>query len=150
MHKLVEILVLQPHDIDKFYELISVFEEVFEMESFTRPNDAHLLKLLGEGKFIAIVALYNNKVIGGLTVYTLDQYYSKQPLAYIYDVAVLTEYQRKGIGKELIEFTRAFCRQKGFEEMFVQADKVDDYAIDFYRLTTPSSEEQVIHFSYKI
>ncbi|HMQ07909.1 MAG TPA: GNAT family N-acetyltransferase [Saprospiraceae bacterium] len=147
---LIKIQVLRPQDIDKFYELITVFEKVFDMESFTRPNEAHLLKLLGEDEFIAVIALNNNKVIGGLTVYTLHQYYSEKPLAYIYDVAVLTEYQRKGIGKKLIEFTRELCRQKGFEELFVQADKVDDYAIDFYRLTTPTSEEQMVHFSYKL
>lgn len=49
----------------------------------------------------------------------------------------------------MIEFTNEFFRQKGFEEVFVQADKVDDYAIDFYRSTKPTDEEQVVHF-YKL
>jgi aminoglycoside 3-N-acetyltransferase I len=78
----------------------------------------------------------------------LDQYYSTKPLAYLYDLAVLTEYQRKGVGRKLIEFTNNYCRQEGFKEVFVQADKMDDYALDFYRSTNPTLEEQVVHFSY--
>lgn len=45
-------------------------------------------------------------------------------------------------------FTNDYCRREGFEEIFVQADKVDDYAIDFYRSTNPTTEQQVVQFSY--
>ena len=41
-------------------------------------------------------------------------------------------------------------QSKNLEELFVQADKVDDYAIDFYRATGPTNEEQVIHFYYSL
>lgn len=99
---------------------------------------------------MAVTAKCEQKVIAGLTVYVLDQYYSEKPLAYIYDLAVLNEYQRMGVGRKLIAFIRELCRQKGFEEVFVQADKVDDYAIDFYRSTQPTDEEQVVHFYYKL
>lgn len=80
----------------------------------------------------------------------LDQYYSERPLAYLYDLAVLAAYQREGIGKRLIAFANDFCRQHGFEELFVQADLVDDYAVEFYRSTNPSNEEQVVHFYYTL
>ncbi len=145
-----EIQILQPNNIEELNELISVFENVFEMKGFERPSQTHLQNLLNKENFFAVIAKTENKIIAGLTVYVLDQYYSEKPLAYIYDLAVLTEYQRKGIGKRLVEFTNDYCRQKGFEEVFVQADKVDDYAIDFYRLTKPTDEEQVVHFYYKL
>jgi aminoglycoside 3-N-acetyltransferase I len=90
------------------------------------------------------------KIIAGLTVYVLDLYYSEKPLAYIYDLAVLPEYQRIGVGKKLVGFTNEYCRQKGFEEVFVQADKADIHALDFYRSTGPTNEEPVIHFYYKL
>jgi aminoglycoside 3-N-acetyltransferase I len=146
---IVEIQVLKPSDLKEFQALIKVFEDVFEMEDFKIPNDAHLQKLLEKEGFFAVAAKHENKVIGGLTVYTIDQYYSLRPLAYIYDLAVMVAYQRKGIGKKLIEFTNEYCRQKGYEEVFVQVDKVDDYALDFYRSTVPSAEEHVVHFYYK-
>ena len=58
------------------------------------------------------------------------------------------EYQRKGVGKKLIKFTNEFCKQMDFHEVFVQAEKEDGYAIDFYRLTNPSREGDVVQFSY--
>jgi aminoglycoside 3-N-acetyltransferase I len=142
--------ILESHHLKELKELVLVFENVFEMKNFELPSDTHLQKLLEKETFIAVVAKTNNKIIGGLTIYVLDQYYSHKPLAYLYDLAVLTNYQRKGVGKKLIAFTNNYCRQKGFEEVFVQADKVDDYAIDFYRTTNPTNEEQVIHFYYTL
>jgi aminoglycoside 3-N-acetyltransferase I len=144
----IEIEILKSNDIDKLNELISVFENVFEMENFKRPSITHFQKLLNGDNFLAIIAKTEGQIIGGLTVYLLPQYYSERPLAYLYDLAVLTEYQRKGIGKKLIEFTIEYCKHQGYEELFVQADKVDGYALDFYRLTKPTAEEQVVQFSY--
>lgn len=145
-----QIQLLKPSDLEELNDLISVFEDVFEMKDLKRPNETHLQGLLKKDTFLAITAKAENKIIGGLTVYILDQYYSEKPLAYIYDLAVLTEYQRKGVGRKLIEFTNEYCKQRGFEEVFVQADKVDDYAIEFYRSTKPTAEEQVLHFYYSL
>lgn len=145
-----DIKILTKNDLSELTALISVFEEVFEMENFVFPDKNHLLNLLQQGTFFAVTAKFEDKVVGGLTVYILDQYYSVKPLAYIYDLAVLTAFQRQGIGKQLIDFTNNCCREKGFVEVFVQADKSDNDAIDFYRSTKPTNEEQVVHFNYKL
>jgi len=141
---------VQPDHVEELNELISVFEVVFEMEDFKQPSQDHLKNLLNKETFFAVVAKTDHKIVAGLTFYVLDQYYSEKPLAYIFDLAVLAEFQRKGVGRKLIEFTTEFCRQKGYEEVFVQADKVDGYAIDFYRSTKPTDEEQVVHFTYNL
>ena len=146
----IEIQLLESQNPEELKELISVFVNVFEKKDFKLPNEMHLQQLLEKETFFAVVAKTNSVIIGGLTVYILNQYYSRRPLAYLYDLAVLTNYQRKGVGKSLLAFTNKYCRQKGFEEVFVQAEKIDDYAIDFYRSTKPTSEEQVMHFSYKL
>lgn len=146
----VDIQVVKSDDLETLNQLISVFEEVFEMKNFKRPTTGHLLKLLRKETFFAVVAKVRNRVVGGLTVYILDQYYSERPLAYIYDLAVLTDYQRKGIGRSLIEFTKECGKRRGFEEVFVQADKVDEHAVKFYRSTRVTEEEQVIHFYYTL
>lgn len=144
----IEIQKISNNDLHGLTDLIEVFVEVFEMEDFVYPGKNHLGRLLQKENFFAVTAKIDNIVVGGLTVYVIDQYYSTKPLAYIYDLAVLTAFQRKGIGKKLIDFTNNYCRQKGFEEVFVQADKVDGYALDFYRSTQPTNEEQVVHFYY--
>ncbi len=145
-----EIKILKSSDVKEFSELISVFEVVFEMENLKQPGEEYLINLLKRDNFFAVVAKVDKKIIAGLTVYILNQYYSDKPLAYIYDLAVLPVHQRKGVGKNLISFTNQYCKKHGFEEVFVQADQIDDYAIDFYRLTNPSREEQVVHFSYNL
>ena len=146
----LEIKKLESHDLDDFAELLQVFTVVFAMENFTSPPKSHLQNLLNKADFLTFVAKTGNKVLGGLTVYILDQYYSMQPLAYIYDLAILTEYQRQGIGNRLITHLVEYCKQNGFEEVFVQADKVDEYAIEFYRSTPIINEEQVVHFYYSL
>ncbi len=145
-----DIQLLTPDHLQELNELLSVFEEVFEMDHVVRPDPTHLQNLLNKETFLAIIATVDGKVVGGMTVYILDQIYSEKPLAYLYDLAVLAFYQRKGIGRNLIEFITGYCRESGFEGIFVQADKADDYAIDFYRSTQPANEEQVVHFYYPL
>jgi aminoglycoside 3-N-acetyltransferase I len=146
----IDIQIIQSNELEELKILISIFEKVFEMDNFKQPKLSHLQNLLDKESFFAITAKKENKTIAGLTVYVLDQYYSDKPLAYLYDLAVLKEHQRKGVGKKLIDFTKDFFRKKGFEEVFVQADKIDGYAIDFYRSTNPTEEEQVVHFYYTL
>ena len=146
----MEVKKLSAQDITQFIELIKVFEIVFEMENFQMPPQTHLEKLLAKPDFMVFVATQDNVVIGGLTIYTLEQYYMTKPLAYIYDLAVKTSLQRQGIGQLLIKAANTHCKALGYEEVFVQADKVDDYALDFYRKTQPTEEEDVSHFYYTL
>lgn len=136
-------------NLKDFVKLIKVFETVFEMEKFSMPDESHLQKLLERDDFLVFAAIKDNEVVGGLTAYTLHQYYSEQPLVYIYDLAVKTEFQRQGIGKKLIAGITDHCKKIGIEEIFVQADLVDKYAIDFYR-STGARHEEVVHFYYPL
>ena len=141
---------LDKKDLTELIELIKLFEVVFEMKDFSMPDTKHLQRLLHRDDFVVFVAKKDGKIVGGLTTYVLEQYYSEKPLAYIFDLAVDNALQRQGIGKKLIAATNKFYRERGFEEVFVQADKVDQYAIDFYRKTRPSREEDVSHFYYTL
>jgi ribosomal protein S18 acetylase RimI-like enzyme len=113
------------------------------------PGEKYLQALLAKEGFFVFVALLDEKVVGGLTAYTLEQYYSERPLVYIYDLAVLSPYQRQGIGKMLMEGITAFGKEIGTEEVFVQADAADQHAIEFYR-ATGGIAEQVVHFYYPL
>ncbi len=144
-----EIKKLNATDLDQFVELIRIFEDVFEMKDFQMPNKNYLETLLSRDDFFVFVSLWEGKVVGGLTAYLLRQYYSEKPLVYIFDLAVKTHLQRKGIGKSLIQAINAYCKDQGMEEVFVQADVVDDYAIDFYK-STGGCPEDVVHFYYPL
>ena len=143
----ISIEKLSRSGINKFLELIRLFEEVFEMKNFQMPPADYLQQLLNRDDFFVFVALQNNKVVGGLTSYIMQQYYSQSPLIYIFDLAVQADLQRKGIGKKLIEGNNEYCKSIGAEAVMVQADEVDGYAIDFYR-STGATGQRVVHFDY--
>jgi ribosomal protein S18 acetylase RimI-like enzyme len=141
--------ILTAADADKFIELINVFAAVFDMKPFELPDSQYLQQLLQRDSFFVVVALAGKRVVGGLTAYTLPQYYCMKPLVYLYDLAVSPDFQRQGIGRQLLRHLNEHCRQIGAEEVFVQADRVDQHALDFYR-STGGNEEDVVHFTYPL
>lgn len=145
-----DIKLLSAKDLDQFIELLNVFEEVFELEKAPLPPKKHLLRVMESPGFFSMVAIHDNKVIGGLTAYTFEQYHSTQPIAYIYDLAVLASFQRKGVGKSLIKIFNDHCKSLGYQEVFVQADKDEPQAVEFYRRTPITEEEDVAHFYYRL
>lgn len=147
MEAAVEIFPLR--DIDQFIELIQLFAEIFEMENFSLPSEAHLRSVLAKEAFFVFAATYKNRIIGGLTAYTIQQYFAESPIAYIYDLAVKVDFQRQGIGKKLIAAATDFFKTKGYKEVFVQADEEDGYALEFYR-STGGIETKVRHFNYML
>ena len=139
-----------PHDaVIQFIELVRVFEDVFEMKNFVMPHESYLHHVLKKEDFMVFVALNQNQVVGGLTAYTLASYYTNSSYVYVFDLAVKREFQRKGIGKMLIAGINTYCKSIGVDEVFVQADLADDYAIDFYR-STGGLPEDVVHFTYPL
>jgi aminoglycoside 3-N-acetyltransferase I len=144
----VEIKLIGVNDVDYFLELISVFKKVFYWDNFIFPNQTYLKKMLNNKNLLSFIAIENNKVVGGLTAYILDRYDSEKPSAYVYDLAVLPDFQRKGFGKQLIAVITEYCKENGFYDVFVQTERDDLQAVNFYRGTKISSEIQATHFTY--
>jgi aminoglycoside 3-N-acetyltransferase I len=96
-------------------------------------SENHLVKVIAKQEHLVFVALPGNKVIAGLTAYILEVFEEEKLIVYIIDLAVKTEYQRKGIGQKLIKEINTYCGAKSISEVFIQADAVDEYAVEFYR-----------------
>ena len=144
----IEIHKLTHNDIDYFVKLIKVFEEVFEWENFSFPTISHLQKLLNNDNLLIFIANKEKQLVGGLTAHVLDRYDSEKPTAYIYDLAVMLDQQRKGIGKALVVALNDYCQKADFNEVFVQAETDDIQAVNFYRKTAITSELKATHFTY--
>jgi ribosomal protein S18 acetylase RimI-like enzyme len=137
-------------DIITLTELIRVYERVFEMADFLLPQDSHLQSLLDNNQIIFYTATGpDGNVIGGLTAYVMPSVYYPASEVYIYDLAVESAWQRKGIGRNLIAALKDYCKGLGCKYIFVQADLVDQHAIDFYR-STGGKQEDVVHFDYEL
>jgi len=130
-----------------FHALVHLFNMVFEAESKIG-SETSLLRLLSSKNFIALAALAENEVVGGLTAYELPMYYSDSSEIFLYDLAVKPEYQRMGVGKRLIERLKNYCAEQGIKEFFVMAHVEDEHAIEFYHATGGKSEN-VVNFLYE-
>ena len=145
----IEYKKLETEDLGYLTELIKVYEVVFEMKDFTLPAAQYLQSLLEKETVIFYAALIDKKVVGGLTAHVLSSTYFPSSEVYIYDFAVETAYQRKGIGRQLINSLKEYCASLRLKEVFVQADLEDRHALDFYQ-ATGGIAESVVHFSYEL
>lgn len=140
---------LAKEDVSTFNSLINLFNMVFEEEEPEIGSDANSLKLLGGKNFVAIAAVSENEVVGGLTAYELPMVYAEYSEIFLYDLAVKAEYQRMGIGKGLIQGLKEYCIKNGIKEFFVMAHEEDEHAIEFYR-STGGKSEKVVSFLYEV
>ena len=145
--KIFEIKRLAKQDLENFKSLITIFNTVFEEAESNIQSDTNLIKLLNNDNFIAIAAISENEVVGGLTAYELPLYYSANSEVFLYDMAVKTEYQRIGIGKQLMSGLKDYCNKNGIEVFFVLAHEEDEHAIEFYH-STGGKSEKVMNFLY--
>lgn len=148
MKRSFKISRIQENDIELFIELVELLNEVFE-ESNKVASKRQLKKLLNKPDFHAIAVIKESKIIGGLTAYELEKYYTDKSELYIYDIAVKAELQNQGIGKELMEYLKAYSTNNGIETIFVEAHSEDEQAVKFYE-STFGKGEKVDHFNFEI
>ena len=144
----IEIVRLDSKDLFPFKKFVSLLNEVFD-EYHTIGSDQHLQKLLDKEDFYAIIAIQDGIIIGGLTAYKLQKYYTNKNELYIYDIAVKKELQNQGVGKMLIQFLKEIGKNDGIETIFVEAHSEDKQAVKFYESTFGKSEK-VDHFNFEI
>ncbi len=142
---------LTTSDIKFLHELLEVFGEAFNDQNTYQnavPSDTHLAALLGKDNFIALVALDDSKVVGGLTAYELEKPEQDRSEIYIYDLAVLEAHRRKGIARGLISELKKIAKDRGVYIIFVQADPGDNPAIKLYE--SLGKREEVYHFDIPV
>ncbi len=120
--------------------------EVFE-EGCEQLSDAYIDRLLAREDFWAIAAWVDDQIVGGVTAHTLPMTRTASSEVFIYDIAVRSDYQRKGVGRHLITELLESAIACGIRVLFVPAENDDPHALDFYRALggTPS---QVTLFTF--
>jgi aminoglycoside 3-N-acetyltransferase I len=144
---------LTPDDVALMEALSATFGEAFnDMDTYTgnRPSADYLRRLLGGDSFIALAALINGSVVGGIAAYELRKFEQQRSEIYIYDLAVLAIHRRKGIATTLIEELKKVAAKRGAYVVFVQADTgvEDGPAIALY--TKLGVREDVLHFDIAV
>jgi aminoglycoside 3-N-acetyltransferase I len=110
--------------------------------------DAYVVSLLRRADFWAIAAIDGTEVVGGVTAHTLPMTRAATSEMFIYDLAVRTDRQREGIGRQLIAFLREAAAREGIDVVFVPADNEDTHALDFY-LAVGATASPVTFFTFE-
>ncbi len=142
---------LTADDLTLMDALLYTFGEAFEeVETYgrARPRADYLRRLLGGDTFIALAALKDDEVVGGLAAYELHKFEQERSEIYLYDLAVASGHRRKGIATALIQALREIAAARGAYVVFVQADLGDEPAIALY--TGLGTREDVVHFDIPI
>lgn len=97
---------LASDDVALMEAMLTTFGKAFdEVETYSaaRPGKAYLERLLGSDYFIALAALKNDSVVGGIVAYELQKFEQARSEIYIYDLAVAAAHRREGIATALIQ-----------------------------------------------
>src|SRR3546814_16339834 len=112
------------------------------MDRYTtaQPATTYLRKLLGSDQFIALAAIEDAAVIGGLTAYVLPKFEQARSEIYIYDLAVAAPHRRKGVATALITELKVTGAARGASVLFIQAAPVDLPALAPYSTLGPRAD----------
>ena len=89
---------IAPNDFALMEALLVTFGDAFgDVETYTgkRPGAAYMQRLLDSDYFIALAALKNDRVVGGITAYELRKFEQERSEIYIYDLAVAVPHRRE-------------------------------------------------------
>lgn len=146
-----EVRLLAPDDVALMDAMLTTFGEAFdEVQTYcgARPSAEYLRRLLGSDYFIALAALKDGEVVGGIAAYELRKFERERSEIYIYDLAVASAHRRQGIATALILELKQIALRRGAYVVFVQADAGDEPAIALY--TKLGTREEVLHFDITI
>ena len=143
---------LGPYDLDGMRSMLRCFGEAFDDAATyvgEQPGDDYLRGLLGDPSFVALGAVIEGEVVGGLVAYELRKFERERSEFYIYDLAVLEAFRRRGIATALIDALKPIARAAAGWVIFVQADAVDAPALALYD-SLGVREDGVFHFDIPV
>ncbi len=140
-------------DLAMMGAISTVFGEAFDdPERYTaaRPSSEYIRGLLADPTFVALAAVVDGRVVGGLVAYELRKFEQERSEFYIYDLAVLAPHRREGMATAMIEALQRIAAARGGYVIFVQADTgvEDEPAIALY--TKLGTREDVLHFDIPV
>lgn len=149
----IDIRELGPDGLPLMHALLTTFGEAFQEAdtySANRPDDSYLRDMLSDGSFIALAALKQDAVVGGLAAYELKKFERERSEIYIYDLAVAEAHRREGIATALIAELQAIAANRGAYVIFVQADTDEDDGPAIALYSSLGEREEVLHFDIDV
>lgn len=119
-------------DVELAAATLAMMAEVFD-EPREALSSAYVRNLLRRADFWLLAALVDAKPVGGVTAFALPLTRVESRELFIYDLAVHTAHQRRGIGRALVLELSNLVAREGIHVAWVPADNEDAHALEFYR-----------------
>lgn len=125
--------------------LDQVLDGVFDNAICPRQTE----RFLGTEGHVMFVARRADVVVGmGSAVIILHP--DKRPQAFVNELAVDPEYQRRGIGRRIMQALFDWARAQGCAEAWLGTEHDNIAACETYRSLTPDTEESFVLFSFEL
>ena len=116
----------------------------------TRINDegdgdfdpAAMAEFLADRDCFLIVAVENGVVVGTLDGYALRQPHTRRPQFLLYEIDVVPECRRRGIGRALVDAFAAEARQRDADVVWVLTHRSNAAAVALYRSSGFAPDER--------
>jgi|SRR4051812_3282466 aminoglycoside 3-N-acetyltransferase I len=147
----IEVRLLAADEVELFRGMQSLFAEAFDdADSYLArpPGEKYVRRWLSSQSHLALIALAEGVVVGGLAAYVLDKFEQERSEVYIYDLAVSERERRRGIATALIRKLQVVAQAREAWAIYVQADHGDEPAIRLYE--SLGVREDVLHFDIPV
>ncbi len=98
----------------------------------SHPTAEYMARFLSNKTNYLYVAEVEGELAGFLLAYKLERCDGERAMMFLYEVEVLSQYRRQGIGGALVEAVRRECEQGGFLKLFVLTDESNEPAKQLY------------------
>lgn len=94
----------------------------------------------------------DNRIIGFAYGYELNRLNNIGNMLYIHEVGVLPEYQRQGIGRQILKSIKVLCKLSGICRFFLFTEKSNNAACALYESVggEPAHDDDVSYFFNKL
>lgn len=138
---------LGPDDDAQMRALNVLFHAAFDADPAYRtapPDTAYLSATLANPDVIVLCAQAEETLIGGLVAYRLPKLEQARSEIYVYDLAVASQYRRRGVATAMLTEIRHIAAETGAWVVYIQADHDDPPAAALY--SKLGTREEVLHF----
>ncbi|OQY41848.1 MAG: hypothetical protein B6242_16800 [Anaerolineaceae bacterium 4572_78] len=119
---------LTPDDAQLACHVVNIFKSA-------QPTTDYMTHFLSNPNTYFYIAEIAERPVGFSLAYKLERCDEDRPMMFFYEIEVLPDYHRQGIGKALVNKLKTICEQEQYLKMFVFTNESNAPAMHLYRST---------------
>lgn len=137
-------------DAPAIFKLLSDFAKNRGVDASFKLTEERLEHLINNHGLNALLVYHNDKIVGTITFYETISTFAGETGLYIEDMYIRNTYQRRGIGKRLLDGMIEETKRRGYTKLEWQCTKDNFSAIKFYEKMGAIKDDNWKTFTYYI